>query len=202
LAAYTRPHFEAKAQQFLDQRNFETFVPTHRSWRRWSDRKKLVDLPLFPSYVFLRLELAQRQRAMQAPGFLWFVHNCSGPVVVDECELEAVRSILASGIACDPMPMVSIGDEVEIVAGPLRGYRGFLHRKDRGAIILTIAAIGGAIRVSLPDPSVIRRTRDLRDSTPALVKGPLPMLGARKFSAAGAFGPVFMGAASGGIGHA
>src|SRR6185312_13205582 len=91
LAAYTRPHFEAKVREFLDARGFQTFLPCHLSWQRWSDRKKVVERPLFPSYVFALIDGCQRHRAVQAPGFLWFVHNRSGPIVVEAPQLQAVR---------------------------------------------------------------------------------------------------------------
>jgi hypothetical protein len=92
---------------------------------------------------------------VQAPGLLWFVHNRLGPVVVDPAELDAIRVLLASGLEYDPMPHVNIGDEVEVVAGPMRGCHGHLVRKDPQSIAFVVSAINGCVRVSMPDASWI-----------------------------------------------
>lgn len=162
LAAYTRPRHEEKIRAYCEEREIEVFLPTHQSWRRWSDRRKLIRLPLFPCYVFVRAADAQRQRAVQAPGFLWFVHNRTGPVRVAADELGAIRRLLASGLEYDPLPNVHLGDEVEVISGVMRGCRGCLLRKGAGAIVLNVSAIHGAVRVTLPDSSWVRPVRAAR----------------------------------------
>lgn len=151
LAAYTRPRHEEKVRKFCEDRGIETFLPCRHTVRRWSDRSKRLSQPLFPSYVFLRLDEDRRQRAVHAPGFLWFVRNQTGPVEVDRDELLQLRQVLAGGLECDPLPGVQPGDPVEIVAGPMRGSRGHFERKNNGTIVLVISAIGGAVRVRLPN---------------------------------------------------
>lgn len=159
LAAYTRPRHEARVKDYCEQRAIDVFLPTHRSWRQWSDRKKLLALPLFPSYVFIRAGAAERSRIVGAPGFLWFVHDRKGPTTVDNDELNSIRLLLASGWEYDPMPKVEVGDEIEVVRGAMRGCRGFLLQKHDGAIVLQVSAIAGQVRVRLPDPSWIQPLR-------------------------------------------
>lgn len=156
LAAYTRPRHEHKVAEYFLHRRWQVFLPTHSSWRYWSDRRKLVRLPLFPSYVFVKLNEEERRRAVQAPGLMGWVRSAQGPARVDEDELRAIAKLLQSGLAFDPLPAVEIGDEVEIVAGSLRGCRGRLLRKQQGAIALLVSAINGGVRVNLPDPTWIR----------------------------------------------
>ena len=132
------------------------FLPTYRSWRRWSDRRKLLDLPLFPSYVFVRLREADRYRAVQAPGFLWFVTQDHRPAIVKAHEIAAIQQLLASGLQFDPLPTVHLGDEVEIVDGPMRGTQGRLIRKEQNAVALLVSAINGGVRIMFPDASWIR----------------------------------------------
>ena len=153
LVAYTRPRFEAKVETFCEERGIEVFLPCYQSWRRWSDRKKLLRLPLFPSYVFIRPDPVQRQRAAQAPGLLWFVHNRQKLVYPADDEISAIRRLLVSGWAFDPLPNVKVGGEVEIVAGALRGCRGYLLSKSDGVVALLVNAINGGIRIRVPDPS-------------------------------------------------
>lgn len=162
LAAYTRPRHEDKVSRYCAERGMEVFLPSHRAWRAWSDRKKLLFLPLFPSYVFMRLSASQRLRALQAPGLLWFVRNQAGPVRVSARELDAIRRLLESGLAFDPLPGVQLGDEVEIINGALRGCRGYLMSKDVRSVVLIVAAIQGGVRVNLPDPRWVRPIRPAR----------------------------------------
>ncbi len=169
LAAYTRARFEEKFRSYCEAQGIEAFLPSYLSWRRWSDRKKLLHLPLFPSYVFVRVGEGERRGAVRAPGFLWFVRNHSGPVQVEEGELEAVRRVLTSGLAYDPLPDAQLGDDVEVVTGALRGCRGRLLSKSGNAIVLLVTAIQAAVRVSLPDPSWVRA---LHPRPPAPVPAP------------------------------
>lgn len=183
LAAYTRHRHEEKFKRYCEERGFEVFLPCYQSWRRWSDRRKLVTLPLFPAYVFVRVEEWERLRVLSAPGFLWFVHNSNGAVRVAEGELMAVRRLLSSGLEFDPIPSARLGDEVEIVSGALRGTRGRLMRKDGTSVGLVVSAIQGVVRVNLPDPSWIApiwpRPPGLHAGAPGLASpssGPLGML--------------------------
>ncbi len=159
MAAYTRPKHESRVREYCQEREIETFLPTYRSWRHWSDRRKLLDLPLFPSYLFMRVSEEQRRRAVQAPGFLWFIHQQGRPVPVNEAELAAVRQLLVSGLQYDPLPGAQLGDEIEIVRGPLQGQIGRLVRKQQNAIALLVTAINGGVRVTLPDTSWVRVVR-------------------------------------------
>jgi transcription antitermination factor NusG len=162
LAAYTRPHFEHKVQTFLQERQLECFLPTYRSLRRWSDRRKVLNMPLFPSYVFVRLGEDERRRAVQAPGLLWFVHNQDGPVPVSDTELDALRRLMASGLEYDPLTNVEIGDEIEVVLGPMAGCRGRLLRKSPNSIAFMVSAINGAVRVHVPDPAWVAPVKPAR----------------------------------------
>ncbi len=126
----------------------------------------LLDLPLFPSYVFVRPRLDQRLRMLQAPGLLWLVHDRSGPVRMDAEELDAIRVLLASGLEYDPLPELALGDEAEITRGALRGCHGRLLRKQPGAIVLMVSAVGGAVRVRLDDCSWVTTARRPTRRTP------------------------------------
>lgn len=156
LAAYTRPRHERKVKDYCEEQGCKVFLPTYQSWRAWSDRRKLLQLPLFPSYVFVQVDSCVQSRILRAPGFLWFVHNSQGPVQVDETELEVIDRLLASGLEFDPLPLVELGDDVEVTTGSLAGCRGRLISKTPGALALVISAINGGVRVVVPDPAWIR----------------------------------------------
>mgnify|MGYP001404502165 CR=1 FL=1 len=168
LAAYTRPRHEQKVLRYWQSFGFDAFLPTYKSWRNWSDRRKVLQLPLFPGYVFVRITEEERQSAVQAPGLLWFVHNARKILSIDEQELHAIRRLLDSGFEYGPLASVSVGDEVEIVSGAMTGQRGCLLSKDPGSIVLRISAINGFVRVKVPDPSWLAPVARHRVRSPAL----------------------------------
>lgn len=165
LAGYTRPRHEQKVAEYFLGHRWQVFLPTHSSWRYWSDRRKLVRLPLFPSYIFVKLSAAEQREAVRAPGLVGWVRGEYGAARVAEEELRTIAKLLQSGVRFDPLPEAQIGDEVEITAGALRGCRGYLLRKDQGAIALLVSAINGGVRVSLPDPSWVRAVPRARRAT-------------------------------------
>jgi len=142
---------------FCELRGIEVYLPCRKVWREWSDRKKLLQEPLFPSYVFLRFhDEPTKSRAAHAPGFLWYVRTQHGMAQVDESELAGVRQMLSSGLEFDPLPGTDPGDPVEIISGPLQGCRGWLERKQAFSLVLRISAINGAVRVHIPDATRVR----------------------------------------------
>ncbi len=157
LAIYTKPRFEQRVANYCSERGCRIFLPTYQSWRQWSDRRKLLRLPLFPSYVFANVNAEEQRRVMQAPGFLWFVKSRQGLVEVDAEELHAVERLLESGLSFDPLPEVHVGDEVEITSGALKGCHARLLLKEPGAMALVVTAIQSGVRVRLPDPSWVRK---------------------------------------------
>lgn len=156
LAVYTRPRHEEKVRQYCGERGIVTFLPTFQSRRRWSDRTKVLMLPLFPSYIFVQPNASQRLRTQQAPGFLWFIHDRRGPVEVDCAELNQIRQAMVKGYRLDPLPGAEVGDEIEITAGPFRGCYGHLTSRSERELVLRISAINAAIRVRAPNPGWVR----------------------------------------------
>lgn len=129
-ALYTRPRFEKKVDKELQDLNIESFLPLKKVIKFWSDRKKTIDEPLFPSYVFVHADLKERYQAFQPPGVVRMVSFNGEPTRIPEEQIEAVRRILEAGY----LPLVnnelSKGDQVEIIAGPLTGLQGYVseHR--------------------------------------------------------------------------
>jgi transcription antitermination factor NusG len=120
---------EQIASQNLRGRGLEEFLPLYSSKRTWSDRTKLIDLPLFPGYVFCRVPDAQRLLAVSAPGVASIVRFGGQDAVVEEHEIDGIRRMLAAGLPVEPWPHVRAGHVVEIHSGPLSGLRGKVVRE-------------------------------------------------------------------------
>lgn len=129
-----------------------TFLPTFQSRRSWSDRAKVLILPLSPSYIFVQPDPSQQLRTLQARGFLWFIHDRRGPTEVDRAELSENRQAMANGYHLDLLPRTEVGDEIEITPGPFRGCYGHLTRRSGRDLVIRMSAINAAIRVRTPNP--------------------------------------------------
>jgi transcription antitermination factor NusG len=107
-------------------KGYETYEPLYRSRRRWSDRVKQVDFPLFPGYIFCRLDLRNRLPILMVPGVVSIVGLGKTPVPVDEEEIETLRAIVDSGLPAEPWPFLGLGSKVYIERGPLAGVEGII----------------------------------------------------------------------------
>jgi transcription antitermination factor NusG len=128
-ALIVRSRHEKVAAQALRSRGLEEFLPLYLSKRAWSDRTKMIDMPLFPGYVFCRFNDTERLRAISAPGVTSVVGFGGKDAVVEEHELESVRRMLAAGLSVEPWSYVRAGHLVEIHSGPLSGLRGQVVRE-------------------------------------------------------------------------
>jgi len=128
FALRVRPNYEKPVAAALRGKGFQEFLPLVQSRRQWSDRVKVMDLPLFPGYLFCRLNLEQRMPLLTTPGFLYLVGVGKNPEPVDESEIQAIQSVLRSGLPVTPWPSLMVGQKVRLKHGPLRGLEGVLTR--------------------------------------------------------------------------
>ena len=155
-ATYTHARHEKKVAQQLAERGIEHFLPVYRSVRRWKDRRKELDLVLFPGYVFVRLSLAQRLRVLQLPGVVRFVSFNGQPASLPGNDIEALRNGLQQGIRAEHHPYLTVGRRVKVVYGPLTGAQGILLRtKNNCRIVISIDAIMRSVSVEIAEEDVI-----------------------------------------------
>lgn len=150
LATYTKGRHEKVVNSGLEELGLETFLPLVQRLRHWSDRKKVIETPIFPSYVFVRCTEAERARAFGLKGLVCFVTSDGRAVPIPSSEIEAIREVLSHGIPFDPHPRLRPGQAVRVVAGPLRGIEGqFVRRGTQCRLLLAIKALGQAISVEV-----------------------------------------------------
>jgi transcription antitermination factor NusG len=137
-AAYTRSNHERSAAEQLKQRSIEHFVPTYESFRTWKDRRKRLEMPLFPGYVFVRVAIEQRLSVLVVPGVVRLVGFDNHPVPIADEEIESLRTIVNHRLRPEPHPFLSVGRRVRIKSGALEGVKGILVRK-KGRIRLIIS---------------------------------------------------------------
>jgi len=149
-AAYTCPRHEKSVARQLEDRGVDSFLPTYRSLHRWKDRRKEVEQPLFPSYVFVRVVRDERTRILQLPGIVRFVSFNGRPAELAEIEISALRNGLRERMLIEPHPYLRVGRRVRITHGPLAGANGILLRKkDQYRVVLSVDLIMRSVAVEV-----------------------------------------------------
>ncbi|HKT24490.1 MAG TPA: UpxY family transcription antiterminator [Terriglobales bacterium] len=129
FAAYTTTRHEKAVAEHFAMRSIEAFLPLYKTQRLWRNGCRMnLELPLFPSYVFVRVPVRERVRVLEVPGVLSLVSAAGKPVPLPEADIQALRSSLPL-IRCEPHPYLKIGERVRIKCGTLEGMEGILLRK-------------------------------------------------------------------------
>ena len=150
FALRVKSNCEKPVSAILRGKGFEEFVPTYRASRQWSDRIKVLDLPLFPGYLFCRLDLNKRLPLVTTPGFLYLVGNGKTPEPVDETEIMAIQSVVRSGIPALPWASVVVGQKVRLERGPLRGVEGVVAKvADQHRVFVNVTLLQRSVSVQV-----------------------------------------------------
>jgi transcription antitermination factor NusG len=154
-ALYTCPRHEKCVAQQIEQRSIACFLPLYRSTRRWKDRRKVLELALFPGYVFVRLAPENRLRVLQLPGAVRLVSFNGQPAALPESEIEQLRDRLTRGGRFEPHPYLSVGRRVRVTAGPMQGLEGIVvRRKDRCRVVFSLDLIMRSVAVEIDECDV------------------------------------------------
>jgi transcription antitermination factor NusG len=149
---YTFPRHEKRVAEQIETRRFTSFLPVYRSVRRWKDRRKELELALFPGYVFVRMQLENRLQVLQLPGVVRLVCFNGQPAAIAAEEIEALRSKLSGGLRIEPHPYLRTGRRVRVRSGPMQGLEGIVvRRKDRCRIVFSIDLIKRSVAVELDE---------------------------------------------------
>ena len=164
FAAYTASRHEKLVSAQLAERKVESFLPLYRTVHRWKNRTQAqLELPLFPSYVFVRISPCERGAILQVPGVLSLVGSKKEAWALPDFEIEALRAGLDQRNP-EPHSFLIAGDRVRITAGPLEGMEGILvQKKNSFRVVLTLDHIMKSVSVEVGIHEVERI--DLRTAT-------------------------------------
>ncbi len=149
-ALHTRCRHEKQVAAQLQEKRIEVFLPLVKAVRRWSDRRKLIEIPLFSCYVFVCLALTNSARtvAAQVPGVLRFVGFHDGPAAIPRSEIEAIQKVLAGPVNCSPYEFLKVGQKVRIRGGSLDGIEGILvGRNGERRLVISVDVIQRSMAV-------------------------------------------------------
>ena len=157
FALQIRQTYDSAVPTLLTAKGYEILAPVYRCRRRWSDRIKEIDAPLFPGYVFCRFDPTSHSTALvvTTPGVLKILGFGSKPEPLDEREIESVRLAAQYGFSPRPFPYLSTGAKIRITQGPLYGVEGILTRiKNRELLVVSVSMLQRSISVEVERSSI------------------------------------------------
>lgn len=158
-AVYVSSRTEKKITDLLNNKGIEAYVPIIKTMRQWSDRKKMVELPLLNGYVFVKINSAENEKVMQTRGIVNFVRSEGKIAVIRDVEIERLKQLVQLGYHLEATSInkkYSEGDKIKISSGVLKGIEGFVVRtKENNQIEVLLESIGQCIRVNLPSDLLI-----------------------------------------------
>lgn len=115
----------------LDKQGIEPLLPTVKRLSQWKDRKKEIEVPLFPGYCFGRFAQQDKLQVQAVSGVIEIVGSSSNPEPIPDEEIKALKTLMESVLLFDPHPYLHEGMTVEVVRGPMQGVQGILLRKNK-----------------------------------------------------------------------
>src|SRR6266702_2094456 len=150
FALQVKSTHEKRVTSLLQYQTYECFLPLYTSRRRWSDRIKSVELPLFPGYVFTRFTPADRIPILKTPSVISIVGIGAIPAPIDECEIAAIQRAVGSGFGLSPHPFLHVGQRVRINGGSLCGLEGIIADiRKRDHLILSVTLLQRSVAVEI-----------------------------------------------------
>jgi transcription antitermination factor NusG len=170
FAVYTRSHHEKNVAEQLRGRGIEHFLPLYNSPRRWKDRVKILQMPLFAGYLFVRVFPSQVLHVLQTHGVSKLVGS-PRPLPLEEKEIQQLRTWLSLPLAIEPNPYLKIGQPVRVRRGPLTDVEGILVRKKNVfRLVVSIDLIQRSVALEIDAADIVpvgnSRNADYRNTLP------------------------------------
>lgn len=142
-AIYTKSRWEKKVAKQLEDKHVTFYLPLQKQLKQWSDRKKMVETPLFSSYVFVQIDYKDRFEVLQTDGVVKFVTFSGKVEPVQDKEIEIIKVLLDSEYEIQSSPdRFRKGELVEITMGSLKGLYGeIIEEKSKAKLLIRIQSI-------------------------------------------------------------
>lgn len=176
FAVRVRSQCERNVSRALREREYEEFLPLYWSRRHWSDRMKMLQLPLFAGYLFCRFDPLHRAKILATPGVVHIVGTGKTPLAIEAAEIDAIRWAVDSGQRIKPWNHVHIGDRVQIEVGPLAGLRGVLLRfKGASHVVISVQLLQRGVAVEVNEDWVTPLKKEYCGTNPLAMPPCAPM---------------------------
>jgi len=150
FAVQVRTRWESSTALLLSGKGYQTLLPTFSAQKRRNGRLRQVNAPLFPGYVFCQFDTQKRLPILVTPGVISVVSQGKVPLPVDDVEIEAVRTLMSSGVSAEPWPFLEVGQKVRIESDALQGIEGILVQfKGNHRVILSISLLRRSVALEI-----------------------------------------------------
>lgn len=155
FAVYTKSRHEKKVRELLNEKEIENYLPLIKEYHQWSDRKKLVEVPLIRGYVFVRIQAKNSVYVLEVPGAVRFIKFKNELAPIPDFQIEALSRVIASGVSFRPREYLKTGQMVQVSDGPLKGIKGKIQRiENETRFIISLDAPQASYEVQV-DPALL-----------------------------------------------
>jgi transcription termination/antitermination protein NusG len=155
-ALRTRSRHEKQVREWLAKQEIERLLPSLVRISQWKDRKKAIEVPLFPGYCFAQFRWQDRLAVLKIPGVVQIVGGGSSPEPVPYEEIDALKKLMISTLPYDAHPYLREGMAIEVIRGPLEGIKGILLRKEkRYRLVISVHLIKQAAAVEIDAADIV-----------------------------------------------
>lgn len=149
-ALQVRTRWESSTALLLSGKGYETFLPTYTAKKRGSGKSRETKAPLFPGYVFCNFDPQNRLPVLITPGVISVVGRGRVPLPVDDTEIAAIQSVVASGLRAEPFPYLELGQKVRIENDALQGLEGILVQiKGNHRIVVSVSLLRRSVALEI-----------------------------------------------------
>ncbi len=152
-ALYTKPRWEKKIDASLIKKNIECWCPLQKIEKQWSDRKKIIEEPLFKSYIFVHIGLSEKTKVFQTDGILNFVHYLGKPAVIKEEEINLIKHYLHEKdvkISLISKEGFEESTKIQVNHGVFMGKVGTVLKNMKKKIFVKLESLGQVMVVEFP----------------------------------------------------
>ncbi len=148
-AIHTKSRHEKLAVTIIKTKNLDVYLPVKKILKKWSDRKKIVEFPLFPGYFFVKMTLSDKDRVLHTKGVVRILGN-NGPEPIPDEQIESLRLFENVDVDVDPYLHLKPGILVKVMKGPLKGCTGLLiKKKTKYRIVVNINVLAQAVSAEI-----------------------------------------------------
>jgi transcription antitermination factor NusG len=156
FAVYTRPRWEKKVHKLLEEKGIESYCPLNKVHRKWSDRIKIVDEPLFKSYVFVKVNEEEKTSVRMTQGVVNFIYWLGKPAIIKEKEIETIKKFLNDHHDVEVRPIdIKAGKKVMVQSGILMGKEGTVKKVMHKKVEVIIESIGFVLSAYIDKSKIV-----------------------------------------------
>lgn len=147
---YTKSRSEKRVLSLLEKNNHKVFLPLHKVVRQWSDRKKKVEVPLFNSYIFVKVLKSEIYDILQTPGIVKSLFYNGEPAVLREKEVENIKYWINTGLQLECVAgEFTPGELVKVIGGSFTGFEGEVYRVDNTTCAVVLKSLQQILKINI-----------------------------------------------------